>query len=73
MLARQVGIPHAQHGLGVASCPVGEAGFIQQHTSESATEVEDLVRKLLELELPVQDRLLTLRKSFQLTLSCSCP
>jgi hypothetical protein len=57
-LVRQVGIRHAQQGLVVAICPVGEAGFLQQHTAESATAVVDMVQKVMELELPVQDKLL---------------
>jgi hypothetical protein len=68
-LASQVGVLHSQQGLVVAGCPVGEAGFIQQHTAESAMAIEDLVRKLMELDLPVPDILLILRKSLQLKLA----
>jgi hypothetical protein len=68
-LASQVGIQQAQQELVVAGCLVGEAGFIQQHTAESATAVEDLGCKLMELELPVQDKLLILRKCLQLKLA----
>jgi hypothetical protein len=53
----------------LAVCPVSEAGLIQQHTAESVTILEDLLRTFIEIELPVQNKLLILRKFLQLKLA----
>ena len=60
-----LGIPTADGGLVVAGCPVGEAEFIADSASGASQEVEKLVQTLMELDLPVQDKLLLLRKSLQ--------
>ena len=57
--------PTTDGGLVVAGCPVGEAEFIADSASGASQEVEKLVQTLIELDLPVQAKLLLLRKSLQ--------
>jgi hypothetical protein len=68
-LAFQLGIPQATGGLTVAGCPVGESDFIAAQTSAASEEIEQLVNALMELQVPVQDKLLVLRKSLQVKMA----
>jgi hypothetical protein len=64
-LAFQLGCKHAVGGLLVAGCPVGKPEFRTAQALAVAEGVEQLVNTLMELQLPVQDKLLVLRKSLQ--------
>jgi hypothetical protein len=64
-LAFQLGCQHAEGGLVVAGCPVGKPEFITSKAIAAAAGVEQLIKTLMELQLPVQDKLLVLRKSLQ--------
>jgi hypothetical protein len=60
-----LGFQQAVGGLVVAGCPVGKPEFIAAKAIAAAEGVELLVNTLMQLQLPVQDKLLVLRKSLQ--------
>jgi hypothetical protein len=49
-----------------AGCPLGSSEFVKSHMSSSADKVVSLIKRVLELPLSAQDKLLLLRRSFQL-------
>jgi hypothetical protein len=52
-------------GIVAAGCPIGDPDFVAEEAMTSASKVESLVNALTNLELPVQDQLLLMRKSLQ--------
>jgi hypothetical protein len=64
-LAFQLGCQCAAEGSLVAGCPVGKPQFVTAKTIAAAEGVQQLVNTLMELQVPVQDKLLVLRKSLQ--------
>lgn len=66
-LADELGVKLSEQGLVVAGCPVGQPSFVQEHVTTAVDSVVTQVSKLQGLsEMPVQGRLLLLRKSLQL-------
>jgi hypothetical protein len=53
----------------VAGCPVGAPEFVAAKTLAAAEEVQHLILTLMGLQVPVQDKLLVLRKSLQVKLA----
>jgi hypothetical protein len=68
-LAFQLGFQHAVDGLVVAGCPVGAPEFVAAKTLAAAEGVQQLILTLMGLQVPVQDKLLLLRKSLQVKLA----
>jgi hypothetical protein len=68
-LAFQLGFQHAVAGLVVAGCPVGAPEFVADKTLAAAEGVKQLILTLMGLQVPVQDKLLLLRKSLQVKLA----
>ena len=66
-LATDLGVKLADRGLVVAGCPVAQSGFVLEHVTAAVDSVIAQISKLQGLsELPVQGRLLLLRKSLQM-------
>jgi Reverse transcriptase (RNA-dependent DNA polymerase) len=68
-LARLVGCKVSTDGIVAAGCPTGKPSFVTQEAIKSAQKVVALVRKLNDIELSAQDKLLLLRTSFQVKVS----
>jgi hypothetical protein len=68
-LANSLNMPHSAEGLVVAGCPVGTTAFVTAYANSAAEAVERLIDALMRSDLPAQDKLLLLRKSFQVKMS----
>ena len=68
-LAASLGIPHSAEGMVVAGCPVGTQAFVANHAYTAAEEVAHLIDTLMGTDISAQDKLLLLRKSFQVKLA----
>ena len=65
----ELGVTFSADGLLVAGCPVGTPEFVRSHAERCADKAEQLVDRLMELKLPLQDKQLILRFSLQEKLS----
>jgi hypothetical protein len=65
-LADNVGMKFAEEGFVAAGCPLGSSAFVRSHANSSARKVSSLIQRVLDLPLSAQDKLLLLRRSFQL-------
>ena len=68
-LAFQLGFQQAVDGLVAVGCPVGAPEFVAAKTLAAAEGVQQLILTLTSLPVPVQDKLLLLRKSLQVKMA----
>jgi hypothetical protein len=64
-LGEELGFQANHGGIVAAGCPICDPDFVAEKAMMSASKVENLVSALTNLEYPVQDQLLLMRKSLQ--------
>jgi hypothetical protein len=65
-LADSPGMKFADESFVAAGCPSGSSEFVQSHANSSAHKMVSLIPGVLEMPLSAQDKMLLLRRSFQL-------
>lgn len=61
----KLGFQVGHRGIVAAGCPIGESVFVAEQAQRSADKVAALVDTHMNLKLPLQDKLLLMRKSLQ--------